>query len=194
VVVPSTGAVRLIDFGLATRLPRENPSLRTPNVLEGTLAYISPEQTGRMNRSIDYRSDLYSLGVVLYELLLGRLPFPSQDATELVHCHIAQRPPSPKELSSIIPRPVSDMVMKLLAKTAEERYQSAAGVASDLGTCLACCRRAATGQVTLALEEFTPGCTTCPIASRYPRSSTAASWRWSACSAPSSGWRAGGPS
>jgi serine/threonine protein kinase len=94
---PETGELKIIDFGISTILSRENPTLKNPNVLEGTLAYISPEQTGRMNRSLDYRSDFYSLGVTFYELLTGKLPFESNDALELVHCHIAKQPTSPSQ-------------------------------------------------------------------------------------------------
>ena len=92
---PETGIIKIIDFGISTQLTRENPTLKNPNVLEGTLPYISPEQTGRMNRSLDYRTDFYSLGVTFYELLTGQLPFESTDALELVHCHIAKQPIPP---------------------------------------------------------------------------------------------------
>jgi len=95
IINPSTNEVKIIDFGIATQLSRENPTVKNPHVLEGTLSYISPEQTGRMNRVIDYRSDFYSLGVTFYELLTGKLPFTSQDPLELVHCHLATQPPSP---------------------------------------------------------------------------------------------------
>jgi serine/threonine protein kinase len=124
---PKTGQVKLIDFGISTVLSRENPSLKNPNVLESTLAYMSPEQTGRMNRSLDYRSDFYSLGVTFYELLAKQLPFKTTDALELVHCHIAKQPVPPQEVNPEIPKAVSEIVMKLLAKTVEERYQSAWG-------------------------------------------------------------------
>jgi hypothetical protein len=106
-------------------------------VIAGTLAYMAPEQTGRMNRSIDSRSDLYSLGVTLYQMLTGSLPFTASDPMEWVHCHIARRPVAPSERLENIPTPVSQIIMKLLAKTAEERYQTAAGVESDLRHCLA---------------------------------------------------------
>jgi serine/threonine protein kinase len=96
-----TGQLKIIDFGLSTLLFQENPTLKSPNVLEGTLAYISPEQTGRMNRSLDYRSDFYSLGVTFYELLTNQLPFESVDALELVHCHIAKQPIPPHLLGEI---------------------------------------------------------------------------------------------
>ena len=133
---PETGILKIIDFGISTQLSRENPTLKNPNVLEGTLAYMSPEQTGRMNRSLDYRTDFYSLGVTFYELLTGKLPFESVDALSLVHCHLAKVPVSPREINSEIPKAVSDIVMKLMAKTAEERYQSAWGIKTDLENCL----------------------------------------------------------
>ncbi|MEH2126365.1 AAA family ATPase [Nostoc sp.] len=141
---PETKQVKLIDFSIASLLPRETQTLINPNVLEGTLGYISPEQTGRMNRGIDYRTDLYSLGVTFYELLTGELPFHSNDAMELVHCHLAKLPPSLQEVKSQkskvkseeIPQVLSDIVMKLMAKNAEDRYQSALGLKFDLETCL----------------------------------------------------------
>ncbi|MEG4353122.1 serine/threonine-protein kinase PknK, partial [Microcoleus sp. LAD1_D3] len=143
---PETGIIKIIDFGISTQLTRENPTLKNPNVLEGTLAYISPEQTGRMNRSLDYRTDFYSLGVTFYELLTGQLPFESTDALELVHCHIAKEPIPPHLLGGgeeergrggePCPKAVSDIVMKLMAKMAEERYQSVWGLKADLEECL----------------------------------------------------------
>ncbi|WP_424094562.1 AAA family ATPase [Moorena producens] len=133
---PDTKQVKLIDFSIASLLPREIMVLQSPNVLEGTLAYLSPEQTGRMNRGIDYRSDFYSLGVTFYELLTGQLPFPSTDPMELVHCHIAKQPPSVHSINPDIPIIVSDMISKLMAKNAEDRYQSALGLKYDLETCL----------------------------------------------------------
>src|ERR687885_122662 len=132
---PSSKQVKLIDFSIASLLPRETQEIQNPNVLEGTLAYISPEQTGRMNRGIDYRTDFYSLGVTFYELLTGQLPFQSTDPMELVHCHIARIPTPPIELVPSIPLMVNDIVMKLMAKTAEERYQTAFGLRYDLETC-----------------------------------------------------------
>ncbi|MEY3870021.1 MAG: hypothetical protein RLZZ338_3912, partial [Cyanobacteriota bacterium] len=132
---PETGQLKIIDFGISTRLTRENPTLKNPNVLEGTLAYISPEQTGRMNRSLDYRTDFYSLGVTFYKLLTGEEPFTTNDPLELVHCHIAKVPISPHEVNPEIPKAVSEIVMKLMAKTAEARYQSALGIRNDLGQC-----------------------------------------------------------
>jgi predicted ATPase/serine phosphatase RsbU (regulator of sigma subunit)/tRNA A-37 threonylcarbamoyl transferase component Bud32 len=130
-----TDQLKIIDFGISTQFNRENPTLKNPNVLEGTLAYISPEQTGRMNRSLDYRTDFYSLGVTFYELLTGKLPFETNDALELVHCHIAKVPITPHQVNPEIPKAVSEIVMKLMAKTAEERYQSAFGIRNDLGQC-----------------------------------------------------------
>ncbi|MEH1823105.1 MAG: AAA family ATPase [Nostoc sp.] len=134
---PETKQVKLIDFSIASLLPRETQTLMNPNVLEGTLSYISPEQTGRMNRGIDYRTDFYSLGVTFYELLTGFLPFQSNDPMELVHCHLAKIPPSFREVKGEeIPQILSDIVMKLMAKNAEDRYQSALGLKFDLEKCL----------------------------------------------------------
>ena len=125
-------AVWLTGFGIASRLPRERQSPEPPELIAGTLAYMAPEQTGRMNRSVDWRSDLYALGVTLYELLTGNLPFTASDPMEWVHCHIARRPLPPCERLADIPGPVSAVVMKLLAKTAEDRYQTALGLERDL--------------------------------------------------------------
>ncbi len=136
VINPDTREVRLIDFSIASLLPRETQEIHNPNVLEGTLAYVSPEQTGRMNRSIDYRTDFYSLGVTFYELLTGQLPFQVDDPMELVHCHIAQCPPSIHDLNPAIPPVLSRIVEKLMAKNAEDRYQSALGLKHDLERCL----------------------------------------------------------
>lgn len=133
---PRTGQVKLIDFGISTLLSRENPIVRNPTVGEGTLAYLSPEQTGRMNRTMDYRTDLYSLGVSFYELLTGQLPFPTVDALELMHDHVAKQPPALHELIPDIPQPLAAVVMNLLAKNAEDRYQSAYGLKADLEECL----------------------------------------------------------
>ncbi|OYD89592.1 serine/threonine protein kinase [Nostoc sp. 'Peltigera membranacea cyanobiont' 213] len=132
---PETKQVKLIDFSIASLLPRETQTLVNPNVLEGTLAYISPEQTGRMNRGIDYRTDFYSLGVTFYELLTGVLPFESNDPMELVHSHIAKLPPLLGNREEI-PQVICDIVMKLMAKNAESRYQSALGLKFDLENCL----------------------------------------------------------
>ncbi|WP_089131430.1 AAA family ATPase [Tolypothrix sp. NIES-4075] len=130
-----TGVIKIIDFGIATQFNRTNPTFKNPHVLEGTLAYLSPEQTGRMNRLLDYRTDFYSLGVTFYELLTGQLPFPTTDVLELVHCHIAKHPIAPHEINTTIPKPVSDIILKLMAKNAENRYQSAWGIKADLEIC-----------------------------------------------------------
>ncbi|MEH2024063.1 AAA family ATPase [Nostoc sp.] len=130
-----SGVVKIIDFGIATQFNRTNPTFKNPYILEGTLAYLSPEQTGRMNRWLDYRTDFYSLGVTFYELLTGHLPFSTTDILELVHCHIAKQPPSPHEINTKIPKPVSDIILKLMAKNAEDRYQSAWGIKADLEIC-----------------------------------------------------------
>src|SRR5260221_8746702 len=126
----------LMGLGMASRLPRERQSGQLSEFLVGTLAYMAPEQTGRMNRSIDSRSDLYGLGVTFYEMLTGTLPFTVTDPMELVHCHMARQPTPPCEKVNGVPRAVSAIIMKLLAKTAEERYQTAAGVENDLRRCL----------------------------------------------------------
>jgi len=134
---PDTGAVKLIDFGISSQLASENQSLRTPASLEGTLAYISPEQTGRMNRALDQRADLYSLGVSLYELLTGRLPFDDDDPLALVHAHIARQPAPASEVRDDVPEVVAAIIDRLLQKNAEDRYQTARGLQIDLQRCLA---------------------------------------------------------
>ena len=131
-VEAASGGVWLTGFGIASRLPREHQTPGPPEVIAGTLAYMAPEQTGRMNRSVDSRSDLYALGVTFYEMLTGKLPFTATDPMEWVHCHIARQPVPPSERVAGVPGPLSATVMKLLAKTAEERYQTAAGVEADL--------------------------------------------------------------
>ncbi|MEG4031061.1 MULTISPECIES: PAS domain S-box protein [unclassified Microcoleus] len=132
---PRTGVVKIIDFGIATRFSRTNPTFKSLHLLEGTPAYLSPEQTGRMNRMLDYRTDFYSLGATFYKLLTGQLPFPTSDLLELVHCHIATPPIPPHELNATIPQPVSNLILKLMAKNAEDRYQSAWGIKADLERC-----------------------------------------------------------
>ena len=132
---PETLEVKLFDFSIASLLPKETQVLQNPGILEGTLAYMSPEQTGRMNRGIDYRSDFYSLGVTFYQILTGQLPFLSSDPMELVHCHIARTPTPGHEVKPDIPQVLSSMVMKLMAKTAENRYQTARGLRHDLEKC-----------------------------------------------------------
>lgn len=149
---PETHQVKIIDFGISTELSREQPEIRNPNVLEGTLAYMSPEQTGRMNRAMDYRTDLYSLGATFYHLVTGQLPFEAEDALEMVHCHLAKMPVPPCDLPGSagvppasaadgtsafpgagetpalprdIPKILSDIILKLLAKIAEDRERHA---------------------------------------------------------------------
>ena len=133
---PETKQVKLIDFSIASLLPKETEEVKHPNVLEGTLAYLAPEQTGRMNRGIDYRTDFYALGVTLFELLTGQLPFQSADPLEIVHCHIAKPAPLACEIKPEIPVAIAKIIAKLMAKNAEDRYQSALGLKHDLEKCL----------------------------------------------------------
>ncbi|MEH1972675.1 MAG: AAA family ATPase [Nostoc sp.] len=133
---PDSKQIKLIDFSIASLLPRETQEIQSINGLEGTLAYLSPEQTGRMNRGIDYRSDFYSLGVTFFELLSEKLPFESDDPIELVHCHIAKLPPFVCDFNPDLPLMLGEMIRKLMAKNAEDRYQSAMGLKHDLVTCL----------------------------------------------------------
>ncbi|MEH1775337.1 trifunctional serine/threonine-protein kinase/ATP-binding protein/sensor histidine kinase [Nostoc sp.] len=132
---PNTRQIKIIDFGISTVLSRETQSFKNPNVLEGTITYISPEQTGRMNRAIDYRSDFYSLGVTFYKLLTGEVPFLGDDPLALIHCHIAKQPPLLGHREEI-PQVLCEIVMKLMAKNAEDRYQSTSGIQADLEQCL----------------------------------------------------------
>src|SRR6185369_9390603 len=134
-VLPSERVV-LTGFGLSSRLPRERQGLVAPESLDGSLTYIAPERTGRMDRSIDTRSNLYSLGITLYEMLVGTPPFTTADAAEMIHCHVARRPPAPSERRPAVPRPLEAVILKLLSKSAEDRYQTAAGVEADLRRCL----------------------------------------------------------
>ena len=151
VLVDDAGNAWLTGFGIASQLPRERQSPEPPEFIAGTLAYMAPEQTGRMNRSIDSRSDLYSLGVTFYEMLTGSLPFTASDPMEWVHCHIAKQPAAPSERVGNVPASVSAITMKLLSKTAEERYQTAVGVESDLRRCLS--QWESQGWI----DDFTPG-------------------------------------
>lgn len=151
---PLTGEIKFIDFGHAIRSSGDHgdrSELHTPEHLEGTLAYIAPEQTGRMNRPVDYRSDYYSLGITLYELLLGRRPFESADSMEMVHQHIAVVPPLLHTQDTTIPVAVSRVVAKLIEKNAERRYQSSAGILHDLDDCLAAL------EAGRSLDDFVPG-------------------------------------
>ncbi|MEM7348577.1 MAG: serine/threonine-protein kinase, partial [Chloroflexota bacterium] len=133
---PQTQQVKLIDFDIATVLSREQPAFRNPSLLEGTLAYIAPEQTGRMNRAIDYRTDFYSLGATFYEMLTGQPPFQATDPLTLIHHHLAIPPQPPHLLNPEIPSVLSQIIVKLLAKNAEDRYQSTDGLVADLQACL----------------------------------------------------------
>lgn len=153
---PSTRQVQVIDFGIATKLSYETTMFRGPNMMEGMLHYMSPEQTGRMNRAIDYRSDLYSLGVTLYELITGVLPFTSKDTLELIHCHIARHPVSPRTHNADIPEALAAVILKLMAKNAEDRYQSVYGLKTDLEKIHAhyCSEDS---QTAVALTGFIPG-------------------------------------
>jgi serine/threonine protein kinase len=137
IINPETRVVNLIDFATSTKLPHETQKIRHPEKIEGALEFISPEQTGRMNRTIDYRSDLYSLGVVIYTMLSGWPPFQSSDPMELIHCHIAQQPEPLCKVNPTVPEVVSKIVDKLLSKAAEDRYQSAYGLKTDLEIALA---------------------------------------------------------
>ncbi len=131
-----TNQVKIIDFGISAELIREASQCINLNILEGTLDYLSPEQTGRINRPIDYRTDLYSLGITFYELFTGQLPFKGDDELEIIYSHIAKIPTPPKEINPEIPAILSNIVMKLISKTAEDRYQSAFGLKKDLEYCL----------------------------------------------------------
>jgi predicted ATPase/signal transduction histidine kinase len=148
---PETKQVKIIDFSIASRLPSEIQTIQNPNVLEGTLAYLSPEQTGRMNRGIDYRTDFYSLGVTFYELLARQVPFVIQDSMELIHAHLAQEPTPLNRINPQIPPIVCAIVAKLMAKNAENRYQSALGLKYDLEEC------ARQWQTSGAISEFELG-------------------------------------
>ncbi|XYI00972.1 AAA family ATPase [Sorangium sp. So ce1128] len=136
-VNPASGEVRITDFGVASRLPREQQRAQPPRLIEGSLPYLSPEQTGRTSRAIDNRTDLYSLGVTFYQMLTGRPPFEARDPVEWVHCHVARVPTSPSELVPEVPEMISRIILKLLSKMPEDRYQSARGLQRDLERCLA---------------------------------------------------------
>ncbi|MCP3475613.1 AAA family ATPase [Bradyrhizobium sp. CCGUVB1N3] len=156
------GRVRLTGFGIASRLPRERQTPDPPEVIAGTLAYMAPEQTGRMNRSLDARSDLYAVGVILYQMLTGVLPFTATEPMDWVHCHIARRPTPPAERVPGLSAALSAIVMKCLAKNAEDRYQTAAGLAADLKRCLA--EWEGVGDIT----PFAPGAADIPDVLRIP--------------------------
>ncbi|MEZ2226111.1 MAG: AAA family ATPase [Microcoleus sp.] len=151
IINSATGTVKITDFSVASRLRKENPQLNNINLVEGTVAYMSPEQTGRMNRTLDYRTDFYSLGVTFYEMLTGKLPFNNSDILEIVHCHIAKQAIPPEKLNPEIPQVISDIVMKLLEKNAEDRYQTAQGLKADLENCFNSLQQV--GEIV----NFTPG-------------------------------------
>ena len=150
---PTTQTIKITGFGMASRLPRETPAIASPHALEGSLAYKAPEQTGRMNRLVDYRSDLYALGVMFYQMLTGILPFTTEDPMALIHSHIAKQPTPPEQLQPQVPASVSAIVMKLLAKNAEDRYQSAFGLKADL----ALCQQSFNAGDARSLQDFQPG-------------------------------------
>ncbi|SEM54856.1 Predicted ATPase [Stigmatella aurantiaca] len=162
IILEPSGNTRLIDFGAATLQKVEHLDAAAPHLIEGTLAYMSPEQTGRMNRVVDYRTDFYSLGVTLYELLTGQRPFQGRDALEWFHAHMAQNPRPPHELNPLVPLALSAIVAKLLAKVAEERYQSAEGLKADLERCRESLRQEAP-------EGFTPGTQDAPQQFQLPQ-------------------------
>ncbi len=162
IIVTRTGETRLIDFGTSSLQLVEHVDAVQGPVIEGTLPYMSPEQTGRMNRAVDYRTDLYSLGITLYELLTGGRPFHGRDALEWFHAHMAQAPQPPIERVSELPPVLSAIVLKLLAKVAEERYQSAEGLRADLERCREALLRGVP-------EDFVPGMHDLPTRFQLPQ-------------------------
>src|SRR4051812_15989904 len=132
---PATGVVKLIDFSLSSELSREHAAALPCKDLEGTLPYLAPEQTGRMNREVDQRSDYYALGVTFFELLTGSLPFTAPDVLGYVHCHLSKQPPSAHEKNPAVPEALARLVAKLMAKNPDERYESAGGLLHDLERC-----------------------------------------------------------
>ncbi|MFC4258025.1 diguanylate cyclase [Marinobacter lacisalsi] len=163
VVNPKTNTIRLVDFGIASKYSTEQATMMSPSTVPGTPGYMSPEQTGRMNRLVDYRSDFYSLGATLYELVTGRPLFSAKEPIEWFHCHIARTPTAPADVNSSIPRVLSDLIMKLLAKTAEQRYQSATGLLHDLRECYAQLNTSA------AIQDFQLGTRDVPDHFRIPQ-------------------------
>lgn len=160
---PETGVVKITDFGVSLIQTHENDEIYHPDFIVDTLAYISPEQTGRMNRAVDYRTDLYSLGVTMYEMLTGSLPYKSPDPMELVHSHIAVMPAPPAELAPDIPVVISDIIMKLLSKNPEDRYQNSLGLMADIEECL---RQAAGGN---GIDKFPLASMDIPIKFNFPQ-------------------------
>lgn len=131
-----SGEVKIIDFGIASMLSKEYAEAKPTQILEGTLPYLAPEQTGRMNRCIDYRTDFYSLGITLYQLFTNSLPFEAKDNLQLIHCHLAVQPVTPMARVPSLPKAISDIVLKLISKAAEDRYQGCWGIKVDLEKCL----------------------------------------------------------
>jgi len=157
ILVTNDNKVKIIDFGISSKITLKTQNLGNPEKLQGTLSYISPEQTGRMNRIVDYRTDLYSLGVVFYEMLTGKLPFQSDDALELVHSHLAKPPESPHKVKDTIPEVISNIILKLLSKNAEDRYQSAFGIKADFAKVREQFKKGGVSKIalfTLATEDY----------------------------------------
>jgi len=135
ILIGEGNQVKLTGFGFDCMVTREKEELYSRRVLSEVLPYTSPEQTNRMNRSVDYRTDMYSLGIVFYEMLVGRRPFEAQDPLELIHAHLAAKPPSPSDARPEVPEVLSALILKLLSKDAEDRYNSAEGLRVDLSEC-----------------------------------------------------------
>lgn len=152
---PTTKQLKIIDFGIATILSRQNPNLANPEFLEGTLTYMSPEQTGRMNHPLDYRTDFYAFGVTLYQLLTKQLPFNATEPLKLIHSHLAKKPIPPVKINPQIPPALNNLVLKLMAKNVEARYQSAVGIRSDLERCLVELERGQIPDFSLATKDLT---------------------------------------
>ncbi|MFV8754281.1 protein kinase domain-containing protein [Nannocystaceae bacterium ST9] len=160
---PDTGEVVLADFGISELLASERGHIHDRAVIEGTLPYMAPEQTGRTAREVDFRSDLYSLGVTFYEALTGQRPFTGQSPLELIHAHLARKPTPPQRLRPELPTLLSDLVMKLLEKAPERRYQSARGLWRDL-----CAMQAQQRSPSATIDELVLGRDDVPLTLRLP--------------------------
>ncbi len=152
---PTTKQLKIIDFGIATILSRQNPNVANPEFLEGTLTYMSPEQTGRMNHPLDYRTDFYAFGVTLYQLLTKQLPFNATEPLKLIHSHLAKQPNPLVNINPQIPPALNHLVLKLMAKNVEARYQSAVGIQADLERCLTELKRGKIPDFPLATKDLT---------------------------------------
>ncbi|MCP3876733.1 MAG: serine/threonine protein kinase, partial [Desulfobacteraceae bacterium] len=153
IIDPTSYLLKMIDFGFSTQFSKQQIADRNPDTIEGSLAYISPEQTGRTNYDLDYRTDFYSLGATFYELFTGVVPFETTDGMELIHCHIAKKPKFPAQINPELPPAVSNIILKLLEKQANDRYQSIRGLKADLERCLE--KWQTTGQIELfSLARF----------------------------------------